>query len=203
MLVTLVAVALLPMVAQTSLPQAADQFCRAYRQLLIYDHEEYENEYNYDNHEGWLMAGSVVMSYDVSAPGFVVWMGVLSDYAADGLGYEDGSAKWEALNSAQPLIGATRQRIGAASTDFVDGIVECMDTKAFKVAGAIVGGVALGLCLFATPAIGLAAAGYGAIGLASVCLLIGVSAFLRTLIFGSIFICFPVRRKILHPIPRW
>ena len=69
--------AALPMVAQTSLPQVADQFCRAYRQLLIYDHEEYENEYNYDNLEGSVVAASIVMHYDDPGSGFRTWIGSL------------------------------------------------------------------------------------------------------------------------------
>jgi len=111
-IVTLVAVALLPLVAQTSLPQAADQFRRAYRQLLIYDHEEYENEYHYDNLEGSLIASSVTQTLDPDG-----WLSVqhstlfLSYAACLSLGYSEGSAKLNALLSARDIHGRAISRL--------------------------------------------------------------------------------------------
>ena len=41
--------AALTMTAQTDLPQAGDQYCKAYRQLLVFDHDTYGANYNYNN----------------------------------------------------------------------------------------------------------------------------------------------------------
>jgi len=56
--------AALPMVAQTGQPQAADQFMRIYRQVLIFDENEYGGSYNLDMLEASLAAGAAVFVYD-------------------------------------------------------------------------------------------------------------------------------------------
>jgi len=181
------------MVAQTSLPQAADQFCRAYRQLLIYDHEEYDNDYDLDNLEGSLIAGSIVATYDSPGVGFTGWLGVMAHYASDGLGYEDGSSRQQTLNSTQSFLGNAWRRIKSAASHMVHTTMECMGDEPIAFLFTCVAAVGFMVALFVDPTKGGLAALYGGGALATLCIAAGVAAFASTLFFGGISI--PWRRK--------
>jgi len=206
-LVTLVAVALLPMVAQTSLPQVADQFCRAYRQLLVFDHEEYGNDYNYNNLEGSLVAGSVVLYYDGAGSSLGELMGTLCGLAAPGYGYGDGSAKSELLSSVQSWLGSAWNRLKSANAARKRAQAICMGTDTaqdFLTWGTLLASVGgLGMLFGGGHAcVAIAAVGLGLLtGVAVVCISVGTWAFWSTLFFGSVsFVVPPTRKRWLRAV---
>ncbi len=120
--------AAVPMVAQTELPQAADQFFRAYRQLLIYDHEQYSADYNYDNLVGSLTASSVVVMFDENdiTTDYRLSAMYLAGLGFMGLGYDEGTDKLAGLLSARSALGNAVSRICHATGAAWDAIFECM-----------------------------------------------------------------------------
>jgi len=187
--------AALPMVAQTSLPQAADQFCRAYRQLLIYDHEEYENEYNYDNLEGSLVASSVVLYYDEAYEDDLRWCaGEAGGLALYWMGYCEDSAKLTGLCGAFSALGNAVSRWWHAEKTFGKYFWECLGSAldpagrgAFLLSGA--GGAAAiraGSALAGATAFGLYCL-YLGLGVCAVCILVGGTAYGSALYYGEYF----------------
>jgi len=184
--------AALPMVAQTSLPQAADQFRRAYRQLLIYDHEEYENEYHYDNLGGSLIASSVTQTLDPDG-----WLSVqhstlfLSYATCLSLGYSEGSAKLNALLSARDILGRAINRLLWGAGIGAAGLLECIGSPLSVGAGLMSGLVALGAlsAVAAGATVPLWVAGIGALGgmIAAVCLLVSWECAKAGLYYGEDF----------------
>jgi len=192
----LVAVALLPLVAQTSLPQAADQFRRAYRQLLIYDHEEYDNDYNYNNLEGSVVAASVVLHYDTGYGRGSLWSCMdLTALAAQSLGYYEGSVKQNELSGDYPALGVGQSRSWYATKKGWEYAWECMKSG-FGGPGGVGAGVLTGAgwiaglkVIGATTLRAFMIEGAMALcaGIAVLCIIVGITASGYAMYYGEYF----------------
>jgi len=121
--------AALRMVAQTSVLQAADQFHRVYQQILIYDTENYQASYDYDNLVGSVVAGAVVRLLDPDWETYATldwWAASIVNFGCDNLGYTENGAKLQALGQDCEPLASSRSGIGAACSAGWDGIVWCL-----------------------------------------------------------------------------
>ena len=98
--------------AQSQQPQAADQFAKIYRQVLIFDENNYGTSYNQDMLEASLFAGSAVLSLDDESPpdGFRMWLITSSSLALEDLGYAQGSDKMLALQNANRSLASAHNK---------------------------------------------------------------------------------------------
>lgn len=183
--------AALPMVAQTNILQASDQFIRAYHQLLVYDHEEYSGDYNYPNLVGSMTAGSAVLFVTGDGEDYGFWLGSLAGYSQLNLGYDEESAKFLALtNDNQPLSNVWH-RIGAAFSSGWTAFVWCMSIgvddaisaaqRTIEEIGAPIFGRAIGKLLVRAIAV-------IAVIWTAICIMVGSFHFLKTLFFGSFLV---------------
>ncbi len=199
---TLQDAAALPMTAQTDLPQAGDQYCKAYRQLLVFDHDTYSANYNYNNLEGNLVAASVVLSYDNSSSNFVTWSAVSSSLANYALGYDDGTPKDQAL-AAHVNLKQSWDKTKKAYKAWCDAAAECMAAPLSSAGSAVCGigsGVSLPI-LLANPHVGAivaAASICGMLLIAVICIAVGDVAFYNSIYGGFLAIAplFRRRRKL-------
>lgn len=194
--------AAVPMTAQTSLPQAGDQYCKAYRQLLVFDSVTYGANYNYDNLEGNLVAASIVLSYDNPSSNFTTWCAASSSLANFALGYDEGTPKYNAL-AAHFNLKSAWDRTKKAYKAWADAVAECM-AKPLSTAGSCVcgltGAVSLPI-LLANPHVGAivaAASICGMLLIAVICIAVGDVAFYNSLYGGFLAIAplFRRRRKL-------
>lgn len=195
---TLQDAAAVPMTAQTDLPQAADQFCHAYRQLLVFDSDTYGANYNYNNLEGNLVAASVVLSYDNPSSNFVTWSAVSSSLANYALGYDDGTPKDQAL-AVHINLKSAWDRTKKAYKAWADAIAECMAAPVSSIGSAVCGlGTAVSLpILLANPYVGAIVAVASICGLmliAVICIAVGDVAFFNS-IFGGFLAIAPLLRR--------
>jgi hypothetical protein len=196
--------AAIPMTAQTDLPQAGDQYCRAYRQLLVFDHDSYGATYNYNNLEGNLVAASVVLSYDNPSSNFATWTAVSSSLANYALGYDDGTAKNQAL-AAHVNLATSWGKIKEGYKAWADAVAECMAAPVSSVGSAVCGlGTAVSLpILLANPHVGAIVATASLCGMlliAVICIAVGDVAFYNSVYGGFLAIAplFRRRRKLVR-----
>jgi hypothetical protein len=197
--------AAVPMTAQTDLPQAGDQFCRAYRQLLVFDHDTYGANYNYNNLEGNLVAASVVLSYDNPSSNFATWTGVASSLANYALGYDDGTPKDQAL-AARVNLATSWGKIKQGYKAWADAVAECMAAPLSCAGSAVcsIGGAVSLPILLANPHVGAivaAASICGMLLIAVICIAVGDVAFYNSVYGGFLAITplFRRRRKLGRP----
>lgn len=192
--------AAIPMTAQTALPQAGDQYIHAYRQLLVFDHDTYGANYNYNNLEGNLIAASVVLSYDNLSSNFATWNAVNASLANYALGYDDGTPKDQAL-AAHVNLKQTWDRTKTAYKAWADAVAECMAAPLSKIGGGICGiGSTVSLpILLANPHVGAIVASIAACGfllIAVICIAVGDAAFYNSMWGGGLLAVIPyVRRR--------
>ncbi len=185
--------AALPMVAQTDILQASDQFVRAYHQLLVYDHEEFSGDYNYQNLVGSITASSVVLFVEGEGADYGFWLGSLAGYSQLNLGYDEESEKYLALADDNQPLSSGWGRIGAAYKSGWNGFLWCMlsgATLAVGAASVIINGVGAWLGGAVGPPLCKAAAIGSAIW-TSICILVGVFHWWKTVFFGSMLVTLP------------
>jgi hypothetical protein len=191
--------AAIPMTAQTDLPQAGDQYVHAYRQLLVFDHDTYGANYNYNNLEGNLVAASVVLSYDNPSSNFATWTGVASSLANYALGYDDGTPKDQAL-AAHFNLRQSWQKTKTAYKAWCDAVAECMAAPLSSAGSCVCGlGGAVSLpILLANPHVGAivaAASMCGMMLIAVICIAVGDVAFYNSIYGGFLAIAPLLRRR--------
>lgn len=191
--------AALTMTAQTDLPQAGDQYCKAYRQLLVFDHDTYGANYNYNNLEGNLVAASVVLSYDNPSSNFATWSAVSSSLANYALGYDDGTPKDQALG-VHINLKQSWDKTKTAYKAWADAVAICMAAPLSSVSSAVVGlGGAVSLpILLANPHVGAIIASCACVGMlliATICIAVGDVAFYNSIYGGFLAIAPLLRRR--------
>ena len=113
--------------AQSQQPQAADQFAKIYRQVLIFDENNYGTSYNQDMLEASLFAGSAVLALDDGELTlFRLWLAVGSSLALEELGYAEGTEKMSALRSSNSALGSAHKTTLGCVWDAVKGLVLCI-----------------------------------------------------------------------------
>ncbi len=205
--------AALPMAAQTTQAQASDQFIKIYRQVLVFDENQYGGSYNLDMLEASLAAGAAVYVYDESSgtsdyKWSIAQLGALS---LDILGYGAGTEKNASLTGLFGSLGRAWNRYWSSEKKAWGYIWWCV----FHSPAA---GVMAEVAQWAQIVAGIAALFPGAgeiVGalimkalfwagtfLAVLCILIGTYAFYKSLFFGStIHLMLRSSRKGLQPHP--
>jgi hypothetical protein len=183
--------AALTMAAQTDVIQASDQFIRAYDQLLVYDHDEFSSDYNYQNLIGSISAGSTVLFIDGDGEGLRFWTGSTTWLAYLNLGYDEDSTKSVALTGDCLSLSNALHRIRAAISCGWDGLIWCWWDEGIKPAAVAAWALASDVGYFIAAGQGGALLYGGAVILVTwevVCALIADHDFLWTLCFGSVFL---------------
>jgi len=154
--------AALPMAARTEQPQGADQFVKAYEQMLVYDCEEYGATYEYDNLVASVAAGAAVLAFD-DYDDYGFWAGTIVGLAQQALGYQDGTPKFDALLSDCAPLAFSLKKLEVAFSSGWGALLWCLDLPISKVllpacglvasVGVIVGGVAVAVCAKAAAAV--------------------------------------------------
>lgn len=183
--------AALTMAAQTDVLQASDQFIRAYDQLLVYDHDEYSGDYNNQNLVGSISASSIILFIEGDGEGLCFWTGGTTGLSYLNLGYDEDSAKSDALADDSLSLSNVIHRIGAAFSSGWDGFAWCMWDEgllpALAAAGTIIRTVGPYISCGAGVLVAKGAA-FVAVTWAVICILIADHDFLWTLACGSVLL---------------
>jgi len=115
------------MMAQTDQIQRAQQLFKLYRQLLIFDSEQYAGSYNLDMLEVSVTAAAAVITLDQDPPiedfGFVY--AVIASIAARTIGYQEGSEKLAALAAFNSFLYVDQVKVEDTVDEAADAVALC------------------------------------------------------------------------------